>query len=220
MTIFMTLALLVLILAGLLFLLLHFAYRLWRKAGPGRVVRQLAIITIGLLVVGAPYIWFKREEHRLLLANVPAPLEVAAVEYRLEERWGLGIFPGDNETGFIVYRLTNESASWTRVQGQLLREKLSGGIWYPTPVKDAGDRDWHPYDHDPGLMSAKREPNHPPTVQEFLEKYGFTIPIEPGRDAEADRAIQSEGSLYSYGRGGSVTIVDPLRGKVYFAYAG
>ncbi|MGO4736552.1 hypothetical protein AB4099_08415 [Bosea sp. 2KB_26] len=46
------------------------------------------------------------------------------------------------------------------------------------------------------------------------------IPMEAGRDAEADRSIQEAGSFYCYGRGGSVTIVDPVRGKVYFAYAG
>lgn len=54
----------------------------------------------------------------------------------------------------------------------------------------------------------------------YLRKYGFPIPIEKGRADEADRAIRSPGSFYSYGRAGSITIVDPARGKVYFAYVG
>lgn len=180
------------------------------------------IVISCLLLIGVPYYLAERYQRQFLLARVPVPLKVAAVEYRLERSWGVGFMPGDNETGFVVYRLTSESAEWARNQGSRLGDKLPGGMskWHLTPVKDAGDKDWHPYDHDPQMMSVKRTANHPPTIQEYLEKYGFIIPIEDGRDAEADRAIQSEGSLYSYGLGGSVTIVDPIRGKVYFAYAG
>ncbi|WP_246728497.1 hypothetical protein [Microvirga terricola] len=180
------------------------------------------IVIAGLLLVGVPYLLVQRYEHQLLLARVPAPLEVASVEYQLEESWGVGFMPGDNETGFVVYRLTNASAEWARNQGSRLGDMLPGGAsrWHPTPVKNAHDNGWHPYDHDPQMMSAQRAEQHLPTIAEYLEKYGFTIPIESGRDSEADQSIQSEGSFYSYGRGGSVTIVDPIRGKVYFAYAG
>jgi hypothetical protein len=221
-TIVMTLALLALLLVGLVILLLRFAYRLWRKPEPGRAVRRSLIVISCLLPISVPYYLGKRYEHQFLLARIPAPLEVAAVEYRLEKSWGVGFMPGDNETGFVVYRLTSNSAEWARNQGSQLGDKLPGRTskWHPTPVEDAGDKGWHPYDHDPQMMSEKRAANHPPTIEEYLEKYGFIIAIENGRDTEADQAIQSEGSFYSYGRGGSVTIVDPIRGKVYFAYAG
>lgn len=69
-------------------------------------------------------------------------------------------------------------------------------------------------------MIAALPARHPPDLVEYLDKYGFSIPIEEGRLDEANKAIQSGGSFYSYGKGGSVTIVDPARGKVYFAYAG
>ena len=51
----------------------------------------------------------------------------------------------------------------------------------------------------------ERPERHPPTIAEYLEKYGSEIPIEDGRDGEADKAIQSTGSFYSYGTGGSIT---------------
>ncbi|QGY01881.1 hypothetical protein MMSR116_08315 [Methylobacterium mesophilicum SR1.6/6] len=165
--------------------------------------------------------------------HVPSPLVAASVEYRLENAWGLakdtwGFLgsPGDNETGFIIYRLTDASALWARKQGSRLGEMLApmSGEWRRTPVEDRGGgnaiRTWHPYDHDPQMMSVRRPEQHPPSINEFLEKYGFTIPIEKERTDEVDQAIQSEGSFYSFGRGGSVTIIDPTRGKVYFAYAG
>lgn len=161
-------------------------------------------------------------DRRHVLARVPEPLEVETVEYRLEQAWGLGFMPGDNETGFVVYRLTAPSAEWATAQGQNLRDQLSGGAekWRPTPVDESEVDAWHHYDHDPGMMTETRPDKHRTTISEFLEKYGFTIAIEQGRDAEANHAITSEGSFYSYGRGGSVTIVDPARGKVYFTYAG
>jgi hypothetical protein len=172
-----------------------------------------------LLLAGVPYLLVQSHERQWLLARVPAPLEVASVEYQLEKSWGLGFMPGDNETGFVVYRLNSSSAEWARTQGSRLGHLLPGGAskWLPTP---ASDERWHPYDHDPQMMSVRRAKQHPPTIAEYLEKYGFTIPIKAGRDAEADQSIQSEGSFYSFGRGGSVTIIDAIRGKVYFAYAG
>jgi hypothetical protein len=165
-------------------------------------------------------------ERHFVLARVPEPLEVAEIEYRLEESWGVGFMPGDNETGFVVYRLTETSADSARKQGNHLKDMLSGGqgAWHATPVDDRSDEAalgrWHPYDDDPDMMSVELPEGHPPTISEYLGKYGFDISIEGGRDGEADKALQSTGSFYSYGPGGSITIVDPGRGKVFFAYAG
>jgi hypothetical protein len=125
--------------------------------------------------------------------------------------------PGDNETGFVVYRLTERTAQWARSKGSRLGEALSDGktSWHATPIDETGSRNrWHHYD------SETERHRHPATIREYLGAYGFSIPIEMGRDDEANRAIREAGSFYSYGRGGSVTIVDPARGKVYFAYAG
>jgi hypothetical protein len=200
--------------------------RLWRWTHPNQFALRGLIIAFGLGAIVLPYVAIKISERNYILARVPEPLEVAEIEYRLEETWGVGFMPGDNETGFVVYRLTGDSADWARKQGSRLGDMLQGakGAWRETPVDDSSDQTavdrWHPYDDDPQMMAVPPFDHHPPTILEFLGKYGFEIPIEGGRDNEANRSIRSTGSFYFYGKGGSVTIVDPNRGKVYFAYAG
>jgi hypothetical protein len=208
-----------LIIAFIVALILLILRRLWRRSRPNQPLRRSLIVVLALFA--SPYIAWKVYEHHAILARVPAPLNVASVEYRLEESWGFG--PGGNETGFLVYRLSDASTRWAQEQGAQLGDRLPGGskVWRKTPVDDVSDREsWHSYDRDPAMMSAERLKPHPATVAEYLEKYGFTIPIEEGREVEVDRAIQTPGSFYSSGAGGSVTVVDPGRGKVYFFYAG
>jgi len=177
--------------------------------------RRAAILLAALLVCSWPYLAFKGVELRRVIGHVPAPLHISWIDYRLEEHWGIGL-PGDNEVGFIAYRLTGGSARWARGKGARLAEFLPGGAqsWRSTPVDAVkeGDR-WHPYEQDGGVR------RHPATISEYLGRYGYSIPIETGRDAGADLAISTPGSFYSYS-GDSVTIVDPERGKLYFAYAG
>ncbi|WP_429806791.1 hypothetical protein [Ensifer sp. B1-9] len=165
--------------------------RLWRRTRPDQVRRRGLIIAIGLLAILSPYVASKITERRYVLARVPEPLEVAEVEYRLEELFGVGFMPGDNETGFVVYRLTQESADWARKQGSRLGDVLSGekGTWRATPVDDRRD-EWHPYDDEPEMMAMELPARHPPNLEEFLDKYGFSIPIQKGRTDEANKAIQ------------------------------
>lgn len=208
--------------ASLMFFLAHVAWRAWRRPQPGRAARRITVAMSAVVLIGLPILAVQRCDRRMLFDRVPRPLEAAAVEYRLEETWGLGFMPGDAETGFVVYRLTEASAEWARAQGSLLGDKLPGGLaqWHRTPVADIGDRRWHPHDDDPQMKGTAPAAFHSPTITEYLGQYGYFIPIENGRDADATQAIQASGSFYAYGRGGSVTIVDPARGKVYFAYAG
>lgn len=189
----------------------------WQGTAPEQWIRRVAIILAGLLVLASPYLLYKANEIRFVLARVPSPLHVAWIEYRLEDSFGGMGLPGDNETGFVVYRLTDASGQWARSKGARLGEALPGGVksWQATPVDDSGVRSpWHHYNSAPGKHG------HPATIAEYLDAYGYLIPIEKGRDDDANRAIREPGSFYSYGLGGSVTIVDPARGKVYFAYAG
>ncbi|WP_394658122.1 hypothetical protein, partial [uncultured Novosphingobium sp.] len=71
-----------------------------------------------------------------------------------------------------------------------------------------------------GGEDLKKGIPHGASLQEYLDKYGFSIPIEKGVDREFNDAIQKPGSFYKYERGGSVTVIDIARGKIYFAYAG
>lgn len=184
------------------------------------------LIIIGALgVIASPYVMVKLWERSQVPARVPTPLVVSEIEYRLEESWGIG-GPGDNETGFVVYRLTNASAEWARGQGDRLTSALDGSSksWRATPIDYANDkrafREWSPKEWSKQLASGENVEPRIPTLLEYLGKYGFDIPIEYGKDLGINEAIQSSGSFYKYGRGGSVTIVDPKRGKVHFAYAG
>ncbi|KAA9020140.1 MULTISPECIES: hypothetical protein [Sphingobium] len=203
-----------LILIGALLVLLR---RKFRATQHEDRAKRIAIVLAGIAVIASPYLTFKAYELHFVLARVPSPLHVAWIEYRLEDSFGGIGMPGDNETGFVVYRLTEGTAEWARSKGSRLGEALPGGrtSWHATPVDETGSRNrWHHYDSE-----AERH-RHPVTIREYLDTYGFSIPVETGRDDEANRAIREAGSFYSYGRGGSVTIVDPARGKVYFAYAG
>lgn len=210
----------VLVLLAIPVLGLYFLYRLlrprWVNAGKEHYGERIAIVLAGALAISSPYLAFKAYEIRLVLSQVPEPLRVSWIEYRLEKSWGIGM-PGDNETGFIVYRMTSESADWVRKQGQHLAATLPGGLtkWHQTPVYDGGAHNsWHQYD------STSEPRDHKVNLVEYLDKYGFSIPIEKGRDAEMNYAIQNPGSLYCYERGGGVMVIDPGRGKIYFAYAG
>jgi hypothetical protein len=199
-----------------LYLLYRWLYARWVDAGGERRGKRVAIILAGALAISSPYLLFKAYELHVVLSRVPEPLHVSWIEYRLEKSWGIGM-PGDNETGFVVYRMTGKSADWARSQGQHLGAMLPGGSmdWHPTPVDESGAHNrWHEYGSAPTLHS------HKANLREYLDKYGFSIPLERGRDAEVNYSIQHPGSFYSYGRGGSVTIIDSKRGKIYFAYAG
>ncbi|MBY5475638.1 hypothetical protein HFO86_36535 [Rhizobium leguminosarum] len=218
-----TCALLFIGITAILFLGLR---RMLRRTRPNQRFLRTLIIALGLGAIALPYVAVQIGERNYVLARVPKPLEVAEIEYRLEESWGVGFMPGDNETGFVVYRLTDDSADWARKQGSQLGNMLEGAkaAWRETPVDDRSDETaisrWHHYDRDPDMMTVERPKRHPATIFEYLEKYGSTISIEQRRDDEANQSIQSSGSFYSFGEGGSVTIIDPGRGKVYFAYAG
>lgn len=199
--------------------------KLWKMTRPNQAALRGVIIVCVLGVIASPYVMMKLWERSRVLSRVPTPLVISEIEYRLEESWGIG-GPGDNETGFVIYRLTDASAEWARSQGDRLAAVLEGSSrsWRATPIDYASDeqafREWSPEEWGKQLASGEKFEPRIPTLLEYLDKYGFDIPIESGKDVDVNQAIQSPGSFYKYGNGGSVTIVDPKRGKVYFAYAG
>lgn len=149
--------------------------------------------------------------------RVPNPLTVESTEYAVEQSSGFGM-PGDNETGFVVYKLTPESVDWLGHASlpSALSIKL-GDDWRSTPVDAArGKHPWHPYD---GAGMGYDKP-HKTGVAEYLDQWGYDALIDSGWLKRADRLINSPGSFYRYDRGGSVTLLDPQHGRVYFFYAG
>ncbi len=135
----------------------------------------------------------------------------------MEQSSGLGM-PGDNETGFVVYKLTPDSVDWLRHASLPLALSVKpGDDWRSTPV-DAirGEHPWHPYD---GTKMGYDKP-HRTSVAEYLDQWGYEVSIDSGWLERANWLINSPGSFYRYGRGGSMTLVDPRHGRVYFFYAG
>lgn len=90
----------------------------WQRLPSDQPVRRIAIVCTGLLIVTSPYLLFKAYELHTALAKIPRPLHVAWIEYRLEKSFGGIGFPSDNETGFIVYRLSASSTQWARSRGR------------------------------------------------------------------------------------------------------
>lgn len=111
----------------------------WVNAGGERRGERIAIVLAGALAISSPYLLFKAYELHFVLSRVPEPLRVSWIGYRLEQSWGIGM-PGDKETGFVVYRMTDRSAEWARNQGQNLGASLPGGStsWHQTPVDESG----------------------------------------------------------------------------------
>jgi hypothetical protein len=60
----------------------------------------------------------------------------------------------------------------------------------------------------------------PLSIRNFLEIYGFAIPLDPAMEKFANRVIWSKGAYYAYGRGGSLIVVAPREKVIIFAYAG
>lgn len=92
-----------LVIIGIVVLVFLGLRRIWRRTRSDQLVLRGLIVVLGVGFVVAPYVAFKFEERRWILAHVPQPLDVAEIEFRVEELYGMGFMPGDNETGFVVY---------------------------------------------------------------------------------------------------------------------
>lgn len=194
-----------------------FVRKLRGQWGDWNWAKRFGFLGAGLLLVAAPYLAFKVWEYRQVLARVPYPLQAYWIDYRNEVSGGIGL-PGDNETGFVVYSLTARSMKWAKNNAATLDDLLPGRTeeWKRTPVDDWADGGarWHSHGKNDST------PGHAADIKEYLGLYGFGIQIDQGQIDNVNRVIRTPGSFYEYGVGGSVTIVDPKHGKVYFAYAG
>jgi len=198
-------------------------FRFWQTPGPTRIVRRITAIATVLLLAGA-YCAIERNSQRWEQAyRVPAPLEVASVEYQLEDNWELGLSPGGNGAGLAIYRLTEASVAWLRRLNGPFEEVLPDITlkWRRTPVRLNGDCTRPPDNpnyQDPPL------PKNPPADRVIDMKNCVTLwwdflRVDRAREAELIDRLNKPGSYYYYKEGRSVTLVDPDSGKVYFAYA-
>jgi len=186
------------------------------------MARWIAAI-VGLVCV-ALFACFKWEERQFRLSHVPAALNVSTVLYANEQSWGLPFFPlpGDNETGVIVYELPPATAKKIEEAGIEYFEKLprtsgNGNLdwrgyydeWKRTPVSEL---EWV---NDPIDGSIFPEP----TLDNFLSRYGFWIPVDPDVARLINEAVANPGSYYARGRAGTLIVI-PAKRKAAYVYVG
>ena len=89
----------------------------WKATPAGRYRRRAGIVLAAALSVCSPYLVWKTQQTALIFGRVPKPLYALWLDYRVNKSWGFGL-PGDNQTGFVVYRLTSGSTEWPRAAAQ------------------------------------------------------------------------------------------------------
>jgi hypothetical protein len=208
------LALLLLLFFGL-WKLLRFLVATWQSVGPYRLIKRVGVVFVVFGLSALPFAGQFFMKAAQTTSRIPEPLHASKVVFEVEENLGFG--PGGNETGFVVYELKNKSTQWLQDQGQALGGSLPGGnaVWFQTPIIDSeATEPWFVTD------TAMDTTSEVPTIANYLNRYGFSISIDAQIENELNQSLRKKGCWYSYGRGGSVTVVNPTLGRVYFAYSG
>ncbi|WP_159875571.1 hypothetical protein [Aquitalea denitrificans] len=152
-----------------------------------------------LCVALSAAVWFLGTPNRLFL--LPPQLEVQKALYTETNSWGFG--PGGNETGVILYELPSHM---THKNPSVLIPELT---WEATPLQ--GHREWFE-----GEGASRTEPG--PLLDNYLNRYGFGIPIKAEVVSEINRAVSAQGSWYAY-TGHGIIVLMPLINRVAFVYA-
>lgn len=169
---------------------------------------MVACAASGILLTA---LW-KAYERQHWLSLVPARFGVGTIVYAKDRSWGFG--PGGNETGVVLFELPQATADAIGRSGGAYLASLQDGLhWEPTPLRDR--RDWLNCEGS----SQWSCPSESPHLANYLDQYGFSIPVSPSVTAEIDRALSSTGSFYAYTRTG-VLLVIPRTRRVAFVYAG
>jgi hypothetical protein len=191
----------------------------FRIDGFERLVRKAVFwIGAGVGLVFGVSIFLKSCENGRQLSFPPKGLGVSKVLYATEDSLGFG--PGGNETGVIVYELPESAAGEIEHKGITYLEELS-------QHRTRGDsHDWHGiYDHwmpTPILLvgsgyNANKTLSY--DIDEYLNRYGFGISVNPQVRQEINYAISHVGNFAAYGRIGLVVVIPKSR-KVVYAYRG
>src|SRR5262249_37366959 len=135
--------------------------------------------------------------------------------YQRTGSWGFG--PGGNETGVVVYTLSDQSAVALQSRPQVFLRQLhfrdrcwDDNAWSETPIIA---NDTNP---DVGTVAGT-----PLTLAQDLNHYGFGIPIDRGVSSMIDRAYAEPGSYYALAHcGGGMFIIMPKAHRAAFIYVG
>lgn len=153
-----------------------------------------------LCVAFSAAVWCLGAPNRLSL--LPPQLEVQKVLYTETNSWGFG--PGGNETGVILYELPSHMSH--KNPSDLVPELT----WEATPLH--GHREWFE-----GEGASRTKPG--PLLDNYLNQYGFGIPIKAEVASVINRAVSAQGSWYAYSERGIIVLI-PLINRVAFIYAG
>jgi hypothetical protein len=173
--------------------------------------RRFKFIGLGCLlptvvVIGLGYGAFEIGEHRSRMNLMPADLDVTGIVYSEEKNWGSALLPlpGDNETGFLMYSLSDAIANTIATEG-LGFFRRSDNV-----------------DRRIGMQRTFTNWNETSlgnTISGYLNQFGFGIRIDQAIEAAVDDAISKPGSFYCFGRHGLVIVI-PQAKRAIFTYAG
>jgi len=181
-----------------------------RSDGATRGVRKGCLLQL-VVLLAIPVLLWKVYAYSWRLSHAPAGLGIWLILSADEESWGFG--PGGNETGLIVYKLSETAAERVAAGGVSYLAELGGRYsgWKTTPIEH--DRRWLPHPE-----WRKPVPDRASIVH-FLDQYGFGIKVDQQVSAMIDAALSSHGSYYAYGRTGLVIVI-PNTQRAIYAYAG
>jgi hypothetical protein len=172
--------------------------------------------------------------HKARMSVVPVGLEVEGIIYRSEKSWGLPFLalPGDNETGVIVYELSDTTSERILNSGyQLVQRfgKQGDDAWTLDDPRRRGL--YSTWNETPTTHNARgrnliteaalidEDDKAPMRIGSFLSRYGFEIPVRTDIIQKADDGLSKPNSYYSYGRSGMFRII-PRHQMAVYAYAG
>lgn len=173
------------------------------------------------------FIGFKILEYKFYLDSVPDEFGVYKILYSKERTARFGL--GGNESGIRVYELPKETLEKIQKQGMeyfknlpsnenaKIRRDWRGHFqnWSETPVEVI--KEWTNY------MSLEEDADYSkeiPSIDNYVNTYGFGVDIDPEIKKLVDDAIASSGSYYAYGRIGMIIIVPEARKVIYAYYNG
>jgi hypothetical protein len=160
-----------------------------------KTLKKACLILAGAVLALGLTIRLTEQHHWLSL--LPSSLQVSKILYVENDSWGFG--PGGNETGVVLYELP-ESA---------VQPLLHDDRWSATPMAHSGK--WFKT-MDGEILPA-------PSLDNFLNQYGFGIAVNPVITKSINNALSQPGSYFTYTRTGMV-IVMPSERRVAFVYAG
>lgn len=186
-------------------------------------MRILKIFLIIVVIVCCTFVvGWQRMERNHHLSFVPPEMQVSNVLYVEENAWGFG--PGGNETGFIMYELPADIAKKIDDEGiGYLSSFPSARLgkphgwqgkyreWRSTPMPHE-DKYWFEIPPDGGRTPV-------PQLSNYMNRYGFGIPVRSDLEEIFDQIIAVPGSYYAYGRIGMIVVSPPVQ-RVFYVYVG